>query len=120
MHIREKLHLHDLLTLTLTGITSSTIHVKGKMLWLKPPHLAQRLLRKQVAYLIIRLYISNRVAARGFANRVLVDHLDLADAVNITRNRLMKSNFIAKLSFYLPQCRVKYLFYQRGLAAATN
>ena len=67
------------------------------MFWLKTTHFTQWLFAKQLPYFIIRFYISNRIASRGFTDWVLIYHFYLRNAIYISCNRFMKTNFISKL-----------------------
>src|SRR5262245_53310330 len=90
------------------------------MFGLKSAHLAKRLPREQVPDLIISLNISNGITPRRLADRVLVHHFDLGNAIDITRDRLMKTYFVAKLTFYLSQRGIENLPHERGLTATTH
>ena len=75
VHIGQKLHLNHLFALAFAGFAPPAIHVKREMFGLKTPDLAELLVGKQVAHVIISLHIGHRIGTAALANGALVDKL---------------------------------------------
>ena len=113
--VGHELHLYRDDACSFTFLASSTLGVEREVLG-SIPHLARKGLGgKQLPDGIVCLDVGGRIGPGGFANRILVDKLDVLDGIHVALKGQILSWQIGNLVESALQCGIEYTLDERAL-----
>jgi hypothetical protein len=108
LDVGHKLHTHFDDSLALTLLATTTGGIEREVGRCHAGMFGKGLVRKQATNLVIGFDIGNGVGTRGFADRVLVDHLDSRQQRHVARKLTELARVITRLAQQTSQRRVKH------------